>query len=110
MYYTGNQRKCQAPVNIAYLLVAVMLGEIQMPIAPAASRAQAGAWPQDLQRRCESGLGVQMGEKQAADIAEASEQASLISTMSINADEATFVSSGLNPGTESYTQLENNSK
>jgi hypothetical protein len=50
------------------------------------------------------------GEKQAADIAEAAEQASLISTQTIKADEATFVSSGLNPGSESYQDLENNAQ
>lgn len=48
------------------------------------------------------------GEKQAADIAEAAEQAALISTQTIKADEATFVSSGLNPGSENYQDLENN--
>jgi len=64
----------------------------------------------DAEARQTETAAKELGEKQAADVADAAEQASLITTMTIKADESTFVSSGLNPGTESYQDLENQAK
>merc|ERR1712147_236367 len=46
------------------------------------------------------------GEKKAMQIKKLSDEAKLIEVLSIKADEATFVSSGANPGSKTLKQLE----
>lgn len=74
----------------------------------AAADAKAKKDTADADARLTEARAKEIGEKQAADVTEAADQAALISTMTIKADMGTFVSSGLNPGTESYQDLENN--